>query len=63
MTPGLQVIDPGLHTTVQDLGRTGYRDVGVPASGPLDHISFRFANALVGNPVSTPALEMLILGL
>ena len=62
MTSGLEVIDPGLHTTVQDLGRVGYRDVGVPASGPLDRISFHLANALVGNPIGTPALEMLLLG-
>ena len=62
MTPALEVIDPGLHTTVQDLGRVGYRDVGVPAAGPLDRISFRLANALVGNPIGTPALEMLMLG-
>ncbi len=58
----LEVIDPGLHTTLQDPGRIGFRDVGVPASGPLDYISFRMANALVGNHAGTPALEMLMLG-
>jgi biotin-dependent carboxylase-like uncharacterized protein len=58
----LEVIAPGLHTTIQDRGRTGFQDVGVPTSGPLDRISFRFANALVGNPSATPALEMLLQG-
>lgn len=62
MTPNLEVIAPGLHTTVQDLGRVGYQNVGLPASGPLDRISLRLANALVGNPPGTPALEMLLLG-
>ena len=62
MTPELEVIAPGLQTTVQDLGRIGFQDVGLPASGPLDRISLRLANALVGNPPGTPALEMLMLG-
>ena len=58
----LEVIAPGPYTTVQDLGRVGYQDIGVPASGPLDRISLRLANALVGNPPGTPAIEMLLLG-
>src|SRR5215468_12139 len=58
----LEVIDAGLSTTIQDPGRAGLRDVGVPASGPLDHISFRLANAVAGNHSSTPALEMLMSG-
>ena len=62
MMPALEVIAPGLHTTVQDRGRFGYQDIGVPASGPLDRISLRLANALVGNPPGTPALEMLLQG-
>ena len=62
MMQALEVIAPGLHTTVQDRGRSGYQDIGVPASGPLDCISFRLANALVGNPPDAPALEMLLQG-
>ncbi len=58
----LEVIAPGPHTTVQDLGRIGFQDVGVPRSGPLDRISLALANALVGNPAGTPALEMLLQG-
>ena len=46
---GLLVVRAGLHTTVQDLGRSGFRDVGVPTSGPLDRVALRLANALVGN--------------
>ncbi len=62
MMPSLEVIAPGLHTTVQDRGRFGYQEIGVPASGPLDRISMRLANALVGNPPATPVLEMLLQG-
>ena len=62
MKPGLSVISPGLHTTVQDLGRLGYQALGVPVSGALDTPSLRLANALVGNPVNTAALEILFTG-
>jgi allophanate hydrolase len=62
MTPGLKVLVPGLHTTVQDLGRNGYQDIGVPVSGALDGFGLRLANALVGNPQATAALEILVSG-
>jgi allophanate hydrolase len=62
MTAGLKVLTPGLHTTVQDLGRPGYQAIGVPVSGALDGVSLRLANALVGNSPGTPALEVLISG-
>jgi biotin-dependent carboxylase-like uncharacterized protein len=62
MTPGLKVFAPGFHTTVQDLGRIGYQDIGVPVSGALDEVSLRIANALVRNPPTTPGLEILLSG-
>jgi biotin-dependent carboxylase-like uncharacterized protein len=62
MTSGLKVRAPGLHTTVQDLGRIGHQAIGVPVSGALDGFSLRFANALVGNPHGKAALEILLSG-
>ena len=62
MSGGLRVLEPGLHTTVQDLGRTGYQAIGVPVSGALDGFGLRLANALVGNPPGAPALEILLTG-
>src|SRR5439155_16094558 len=62
MSVGLKVLAPGLHTTVQDLGRPGYQAIGVPVSGALDGFSLRLANALVGNPLASPALEILLSG-
>src|SRR6201998_1690836 len=62
MSPGLNVLAPGFHTTVQDLGRIGYQDMGVPVSGALDGVSLRVANALVGNPLAMPGLEILLSG-
>src|SRR5262249_34076649 len=62
MIAGLKVLAPGLHTTVQDLGRAGHQAIGVPVSGALDAVSLRLANALAGNPPGAPALEVLISG-
>ncbi len=62
MMPSLEIIAAGVHTTVQDRGRFGYQDVGLPAAGPLDRISFQLANALVGNAPAAPAFEMLLQG-
>ncbi|MCR6475981.1 urea carboxylase [Variovorax sp. ZS18.2.2] len=54
----MEVLEPGVQTTVQDWpGRTGYWDVGVPPSGPMDDLAFRLANRLVGNPEGAAALE------
>jgi allophanate hydrolase len=60
--PILRVKSPGLHTTVQDLGRDGFADVGVPSSGALDAVALRLANALVGNAPNAAALEILVSG-
>jgi biotin-dependent carboxylase-like uncharacterized protein len=62
MSPGLRVIAPGLHSTIQDLGRRGYQNIGVPLSGALDRIGLTLANALVGNAANAPALELLVQG-
>ncbi len=62
-TPGIEVVNPGTMTTVQDWpGRQGYWDIGVPPSGPMDAFSFRIANRLVGNPEGAAALEMTATG-
>jgi antagonist of KipI len=53
----ISVIDPGLFTTVQDLGRWGHQASGVPVSGAMDWIAHRTANALVGNDAAAATLE------
>jgi KipI family sensor histidine kinase inhibitor len=62
LTPCLEVIRPGMLTTVQDLGRTGHRASGVPVSGAMDAPALRAANALVGNPEGAAALEITLVG-
>ncbi|HZS33748.1 MAG TPA: biotin-dependent carboxyltransferase family protein [Methylomirabilota bacterium] len=59
---GLAVIEPGLLTTVQDLGRLGYQRVGIPPSGPMDRAAFVVANRLVGNPDGAAGLECTLNG-
>lgn len=64
---GLEVLAPGIFTTVQDLGRPGYAHVGVAGSGALDRPALRRANRMVGNvPDSGPGaagLEVVLGGL
>jgi urea carboxylase len=61
--PRIDVVAPGLLTTVQDLpGRLGYWHVGAPPSGPMDAASFREANLAVGNAAEAPALEAMLTG-
>lgn len=56
--PGMDVVRPGMLTTVQDWpGRIGYWHVGVPPSGPMDDLSFRLGNRALGNDEGTAGLE------
>lgn len=58
----VNVIKPGLATTVQDLGRPGYYHLGIPLSGAMDQLALRAANLLVGNPAGAAALEAVFMG-
>jgi antagonist of KipI len=58
----IAVIKPGMLTTVQDLGRWGFQAQGVPVAGPMDPVSHRLANALVGNGGDAALLEVTLLG-
>lgn len=54
----VKVIEPGLLTTVQDLGRFGWYHIGMPPSGAMDNFAFRVANLLVGNSEDAAGLEI-----
>ena len=62
--PGtVEVLTPGAQTTVQAWpGRMGYWHVGVPPSGPMDDLSFRLGNRLLGNEEGVPGLEITVAG-
>ncbi|MFS0666865.1 biotin-dependent carboxyltransferase family protein [Peribacillus frigoritolerans] len=58
----LRVIKPGLLTSIQDLGRKGFKQHGVIVSGAMDAHSLRIANMLVGNEEGEAALEITLMG-
>ena len=58
----LEVLDPGLLTTVQDGGRPELATEGITRGGAADRWSLAVANALVGNPADAAALELTIAG-
>lgn len=58
----IEVIKPGLLTTLQDAGRSGYANLGIGRAGAFDEPALRIANALCGNPPDACGLEMTLLG-
>ncbi|MCK5745987.1 MAG: urea amidolyase, partial [Oricola sp.] len=57
-----EILKPGLHTTIQDGGRAGFRHLGVPLSGAADLYSLALANAAAGNAPGAAALECTLQG-
>lgn len=60
--PPVVVLEPGLSTTIQDLGREGFGRLGVSAAGAADPVALRIGNLLTGNPEGAAALEMTLRG-
>jgi biotin-dependent carboxylase-like uncharacterized protein len=58
----IEVLEPGLFTTVQDLGREGWTHLGISPCGAADPLALRIGNWLVGNPLNAAALEMTLTG-
>lgn len=58
----IEVIKPGMLTLIQDLGRYGYQQFGVPVAGAMDQFAAAVANLLVGNDRSDAVLEMMMMG-
>lgn len=53
----INILKPALQTTVQDLGRRGFRQLGVGLCGAMDGLSLTIGNYLVGNAADTAGLE------
>lgn len=62
MTTGIQVLKPGVQSQLQDLGRFGFQDLGVPVCGVMDEWSHRLANLLAGNALDEATLEIVLMG-
>lgn len=58
----IKVLKAGFYSTIQDLGRIGVQQLGVPYSGVMDRKAAGFANALVGNNSHEAVLEMTMMG-
>lgn len=58
----LKIIQPGLSTSIQDLGRPGYFHLGIPIGGAMDRFALRVGNMLVGNNESAAGFEVVFMG-
>ena len=58
----IKVLKKGLHTSIQDLGRFGFRNFGVPVSGAMDLVSAKFSNLILGNDENDAVLEITLQG-
>jgi biotin-dependent carboxylase-like uncharacterized protein len=54
----IEVIKPGIYSTIQDKGRLGYAHLGIPPSGAIDGISYHLANAVLGNDDNDAVIEI-----
>ena len=58
----IKFISKGLYTTIQDDGRFGYSNIGVPSSGYMDRESAQTANLIIDNPINNPVIEATLIG-
>ncbi len=58
----IKVIKPGFFTSVQDHGRFGYRNIGIPYSGFMDYHNASLANSIVGNHLNESLIEITLSG-
>lgn len=62
MRAEIEVLRPGLFSTIQDEGRFGFLGFGVPMSGPMDIYAARLGNMILGNSINDPVLEITLTG-
>lgn len=59
---GFTVLKPGMLSSFQDMGRTGWQHLGIPVAGAMDERAHRLANLLAGNTASHATLEITLVG-
>ena len=62
MKAEIEVLQPGLYSSIQDLGRMGFQKYGVPHSGVMDRYAMRVCNLILGNAEETSVLEITMQG-
>jgi len=58
----VEVLKAGLYDTIQDVGRFGCQEFGVPMSGVMDQYSAALANSILGNPINDAVMESVVVG-
>mgnify|MGYP002630491746 CR=1 FL=1 len=58
----IKVLNPGFYSTIQDSGRKGFQQYGVPYSGVMDAYSAALANHILGNDENAAVIEMTMTG-
>lgn len=58
----IEVLQPGLFSSIQDFGRTGFLKYGVPLSGAMDNFSAKMANLVLNNQPDSAVLEITQMG-
>lgn len=58
----IKILNSGLLSTIQDMGRIGYQESGFSTSGALDKKALQIANILVDNPIQEAGIEMTLMG-
>jgi biotin-dependent carboxylase-like uncharacterized protein len=56
----IEILNGGIGSTIQDIGRFGYYNLGISWSGPMDVFSFKIGNLLVGNEISEACIEVTV---
>jgi biotin-dependent carboxylase-like uncharacterized protein len=56
--PALEIIKPGIHSLIQDLGRFGFQHLGITPGGPADLHAFLWANKLLNNTSNSACIEI-----
>lgn len=58
----IKVLSAGFYTTIQDIGREGYANIGVPVSGVMDSYTATLANTILNNSIEASVLEIMLGG-
>ncbi|MGY5850570.1 5-oxoprolinase subunit C family protein [Salegentibacter sp. F14] len=62
MKADIEVLQPGLFSSIQDFGRRGFQKYGVPFSGAMDALALKTANLILRNKADAAVLEITQLG-
>ena len=54
----IEVLLTGIHSSIQDLGRFGMQNTGIPIGGAMDQTAMQMANSLLNNHKQSAVLEM-----